>query len=191
MGTVLAFRTEKNGYEKEQVDLYIKKLSEAYQQVTETNKSLRAEVEELKQEQQPAPESEQEEGYARLEMQEYLNLTAAYEGFQEQLAEKDKELEALREEREQLKKEAQDAARQRQREEEDYNDVIGQAIIEAKRFAQQLKDQARQEIDQMRYEGNKELQQYKIAQRQVVDDLKKLQGMIYEVTQQAESSLQE
>ncbi len=189
MGNNIKFRTEPNGYMKEQVDRYIETFAGAYRDLTQAYEQLREEYEKVK----SAPPVEASEPNVELNQKIY-ELTQKNEELEKQNmvlgSEKDRTISRLKQENDSLQARVS-ALNERileQKSESTDSDMIAKVMIDAKVFARNVEDQAKQEAEMIRLKAEKEAKSIVVAKKRAVDDLKELQSMINDVIRCAELS---
>ncbi|HCC35098.1 MAG TPA: hypothetical protein DEQ02_05485 [Ruminococcaceae bacterium] len=195
MGNNIKFRTEPNGYMKEQVDRYIETFAGAYRDLTQAYEQLREEYEKLKN----AQPTEASEPNVELNQKIY-ELTHKNEELEKQNAalsssvalgsEKDNIINRLKQENDSLQSRVSslnDKLLEHKNDTTD-SDMIAKVMIDAKLFARNVEDQAKQEAEMIRLKAEKEAKSIVVAKKRAVDDLKELQSMINDVIRCAELS---
>lgn len=183
MGNNIKFRTETNGYMKEQVDRYIDTFAGAYRDLTQAYEQLREQFEAKQSESSGAASTQQVQALQqKLEEQQKQNSAA--------ISEKDFMINNLRQENDSLQAKIRSLKEDLDKRpvENNNSDLIAKVMIDAKVFAANLQDQAKQEAEMIRLKAEKEAKSIVTAKKRAVDDLKELQSMINDVIRCAELS---
>lgn len=185
VANTMEFKTESNGYSKEQVDQYIQTIAVAYRDLTNAYNTLHTDLEEAKKNQSDAGELSAETQQIK---EENLKLTTQISNIQREhnsrMMEKDTLIRMLEAEKRSL--EANIAQLEQKKSAEgkgygDYTDLIANVMVDAEVFATELKQRAQKEASVMQMQAKQELQQLEIVKETAYNDLKKLQAAIEKV----------